>query len=100
MEFLITLIGNAAVDPNFRKRFLTDPVETIDHYGFRLTKGDYELMLEVFSRLTPGQKNELEQAFLNLQDQLYARIKGHCTTPCFWSIFPPPEFRQELKKVV
>ncbi len=36
-DLLITLIGNAAVDPGFRELFLKNPLETADDYGFRLT---------------------------------------------------------------
>jgi hypothetical protein len=87
MDFLITLIGNAAVDPNFREVFLNDPVDTIDRFGFRLTKGDYEMMMRVFTSLDDKEKADLKQAFGVLEDRLYRRLP--CTHPCFWSIHLP-----------
>lgn len=92
MDVLITLIGDAAVDPNFRKEFLANPSGTIDRYGFRLTKGDYDLMMQVFGKLTPTQIVELDHAFATLQDKLYAKLaqqQGPCKPPCFWSIHLP-----------
>ncbi len=109
MELLITLIGNAAVDPNFRERFLAKPDDTIEKYGFRLTKADHEMMMDVFGDLTDTQRKELDQVFSTLQDKLYARVNaktksmlevmGRCTPPCHWSIYPPASLMTELKKV-
>ena len=96
MEFLITLIGNAAVDPNFRKMFLKDPVDTIDRYGFRLTKSDYQLMVQVFGGLTQAERDELDKSLSLLEAKLYAKIRPPCTPLCFWSIAPPPEVRSKL----
>lgn len=96
MDLLITVIGNAAVDPNFRKRFLDNPVDTIDHYGIHLTKGDFELMQTVFGNLGE-ERDEMERGFLALEKLLYAKLP--CPQkPCLWSIFPPPEFRAEYRK--
>jgi hypothetical protein len=97
MDLLITLIGNAVVDPLFRKKFLDSPVDVADHYGFQLTKGEFEMMQTVFSHFKPGEKEQLEQAFSVLEERLYLKLK--CPRPCHWSIFPPPEFRAELPKV-
>lgn len=93
MDLLITLIGNAAVDPVFRKRFLDNPIDIVDHYRFRLTKGEFELMQKVFVNLKPEEKEGLEQAFSALENILYAKITPPCTHPCVWSIYPPPELR-------
>jgi len=98
MDLLVTLIGNAVVDPVFRKRFLDDPVHIADHYHFRLTKGEFELMNTVFAGLEQDERKQLEHAFAVLEDILYARLPGSCTHPCAWSIFPPPELRAELPK--
>lgn len=98
MDLLVTVIGNAVVDPIFRKRFLDNPVDIADHYRFRLTKGEFELMQKVFVNLNPDDRDKLEQAFSALEDILYARVPSTCTHPCLWSIFPPPELRAELKK--
>jgi hypothetical protein len=98
MELLVTLIGNAAVDPFFRKRFLDNPVDTADEYGFRLTKGEFEMMKTVFADLTQTEKNALQEAFVALETLLYKQLDRTCPTrPCLWSIFPPPEPR-ELRK--
>ena len=99
MELLITLIGNAAVDPNFRKEFLANPSATIDRYDFRLTKADYELMMQVFGKLTAAQIEEFDRTFAILQDKLYAKLnqQGPCKPPCFWSIHLP-ENVVELRK--
>lgn len=107
MELLITLIGNAAVDPVFRKHFLDDPVDTADEYGFRLTKGEFEMMKAVFADLTQKEKEILDQTFLALENVLYNNLSTRtpkpdlpsqpCHPPCMWSIFPPPE-PHELRK--
>jgi hypothetical protein len=101
MDLLITLIGNAAVDPIFRKRFLANPIDTADEYGFRFTKGDFEMMSDVFAGLTPEEKQDLELAFKGVQDLLYKNIQVAqqrvCHPPCAWSIYPPPE-PHELRK--
>jgi hypothetical protein len=98
MELLVTLIGNAVVDPFFRKRFLDNPVDTVDEYGFRLTKGDFEMMKAMFADLTPTQKTEAGRLFVTLEDWLYNRIDSkECGHPCRMSIYPPGE-PHELRK--
>lgn len=95
MEFLITLIGNAAVDPYFRKRFLDNPVDTVDEYGFRLIKGDFEIMKTMFADLPTAEKKALDQAFAALEQLLYRKLdldeRNICGHPCRMSIFPPGE---------
>lgn len=111
MDLLMTLIGNAAVDPDFRTRFLDNPIDTADSYGFHFTKGEFELMQTVFSNLEPQERQKLDNGFAALQDALYARLAsriGPCThPPCLWSLCPPAAFRaarlglekvKELKK--
>jgi len=93
MDVLVTVIGNVVVDPYFRKRFLDDPVGITDAYGFRLTKGDFEMMKTMFADLTPTEKNAFEEAFGDLQHLLYKV----CDPPCHHSIYPPPE-PEELRK--
>jgi hypothetical protein len=101
MDLLITLIGNAAVDPFFRERFLKDPVDTADEYGFHFIKGDFEMMKDVFVGITPAEKSDLEKAFKSLQDLLYKNVqsagRNPCGPPCKWCIYPPPE-PHELRK--
>jgi len=95
MDSLVTLIGNAAVDPIFRKRFLDHPVDTADQYGFRFTKGDFQMMEVVFAHLTATEHRDLEGAFKTLQDLLHKKVhlldKTICGPPCKWSIYPPAE---------
>lgn len=112
MDLLITLIGNAIVDAGFRKRFLENPIDIMDHYRIRLTKGDFELLQRVFVGLEPERKQKLEQGFLALENMLYAPLEAKgiiCQQrPCTWSLCPPPELRtlqpkaekiMEIKKV-
>jgi hypothetical protein len=96
MDFLVTLIGNAVVDPVFRKRILNNPIDTADEYGFRFTKSDFEMMKTMFVGLTQTEKNDLEQQFKVLQDMLLKKIvqlvpQKVCHPPCALSIYPPPE---------
>jgi hypothetical protein len=97
MDLLVSLIGNAAVDPNFRKRFLDNPVDIADRYRFQLTKGEFEIMQTIFGDLTPAEKNQLDEVFSVLEEKLYAKL-DRCTHPCKMSIYPPPEFRSDLAK--
>ena len=101
MELLVTLIGNAAVDPFFRKRFLDNPVDTADEYGFRLTKGDFEMMKAMFTDLTPKERVDVEGAFVTLENWLYKKLEANviltCGRPCYLSIYPPGE-PHELRK--
>ncbi len=96
MDLLITVIGNAAVDPTFRTRFLNNPIDTVDHYGIRLTKGDFEMMQTVFGALTPDEKQQLDQAFSTLETVLYQKVP--CDHPCRWSLYPPAELRAMIAK--
>jgi len=93
MDFLVTLIGNAVVDPIFRERFLNKPVDTADEYGFRFTKSDFEIMTTMFVGLTQTEKNALKQQFKALQDMLLEKViqRKACRPPCALSIYPPPE---------
>jgi hypothetical protein len=91
VDLLITLIGNAAVDPEFREKFLDAPLKTADEYGFRLTKGEVELLTRVF---TQRLKDKLAQNFKSLQDALYENLQEMChRPPCLWSVYPPPKYR-------
>jgi len=95
MDLLITLIGNAVVDPAFRARFLADPLGIADAYGFRMTKAEVDLMLAVFTQ-EPDTITSFETSFHQLQETLYARQQ--CPTPpCGWSLYPPPQFRDDYQ---
>lgn len=104
METLITLIGNAAVDPFFRKRLLDNPVDLVDAYGFRFTKGDFEMMKAIFADLEENEKEEMNGAFNKLEGLLYKNLEGMswiCGHPCNMSIYPPGqphELRKEREK--
>jgi hypothetical protein len=95
MDLLVTVIGNVSVDPYFRKRFLDNPVEITDAYGFRLTKGDFEMMKTMFADLTQVEKDTYRQAFDDLGRLLYKNVP--CGPPCHHSIYPPPQ-PPELRK--
>ena len=96
MDLVITLIGNAAVHPKFREIFLNDPIGTADKYGFRLTKGDFEIMTTVFANLKEEEKERMERAFKGLEEELYEKLKPTCAKPCKWSLEPPLLLREEM----
>jgi hypothetical protein len=98
MDLVITLIGNAAVHPKFREIFLNDPIGTADKYGFRLTKGDFEIMSTVFANLKEEERGRMEQAFKDLEEELYMKLKPTCMKPCKWSLEPPPALREEMSE--
>jgi hypothetical protein len=88
MDFLVTVIGNAAVDPIFRKEFLAAPRKTIDRWGFRLTKGDVEMMEAMFG----SEREMLEEKFQELEDILYDNLNREtfmCDRPCRMSVSNP-----------
>lgn len=89
MDFLLTVIGNAAVDDLFRQDLLLNPRETIDAWGLRLTKGDVEIMEAMFNR----RQDELEDCFQALEDVLYENlstvITASCRRPCRMSLSRP-----------
>jgi|HubBroStandDraft_6_1064221.scaffolds.fasta_scaffold931413_1 hypothetical protein len=110
MDLLITLIGNAAVDPGFRELFLDNPLRTADEYGFRLTKGDFQIMTAMFTRMDDDERARVEAAFKALEDILYAKMDSSalsapppkrppCTRPCSMSIYPPPGL-PELREII
>jgi hypothetical protein len=109
MDLLITLIGNAAVDPGFRKLFLDNPLETADYYGFRMTKGDFQIMTAMFAKLSNEERAALEAAFTAVEVLLYAKVddaalappfkKAPCTKPCSLSLYPPRELPQ-LREII
>ena len=110
MDLLITLIGNAAVDPGFRELFLDNPLGTADEYGFRLTKGDFQIMTAMFTRMNDEERARVEDAFKALENILYSKMESAalaapppkrppCTRPCSLSIYPPPGL-PELRKII
>jgi hypothetical protein len=101
MDLLITIIGNAAVDPGFRQRLLNDPLRTADEYGFHLTKGEVEMLERVFTKQAAA---DLERDFHSLEDTLYQNVEKPsvpypvaCKRPCVWSAYPPAQYREDKK---
>ncbi|MGB6249799.1 MAG: hypothetical protein WCC78_02160 [Terriglobales bacterium] len=94
MNLLITVIGNAAVHPEFRKELLNDPLATIDRWGFHLTKGEVELLEKMFTK----NLSKLRKNFEALENTLYGNLPP-CPKPCSMSLYPPPgKAREDLKK--
>lgn len=91
---LLVIIGNAAVDPEFRAQLLKDPIGTAQKYDLTLTKFEAYLLQEVFSSSHAG---KLEPAFKALENALYESLplqKGELVLscpqrPCYWSIHLP-----------
>ncbi|HET7208447.1 MAG TPA: hypothetical protein VFI95_17855 [Terriglobales bacterium] len=72
MDSLVSVIGNAAVDPVFREELLKHPVKATDDWGFRLTKGDIMLLKLMFhTDLVPELKQQLEK----LGKTLYTKVE-------------------------
>lgn len=105
MNLLVTVIGNAVVDPVFRQLLLEKPAETIDRWGFRLTKGESALVEAMFHKeLT----DDLRRHFKALEDTLYKKVMeskevpqdlGRCPfKKCMCSLEYPLELREELKQ--
>jgi hypothetical protein len=88
MDLLVTVIGNAAVDPVFREELLANPRAALDLWGFRLTKGEVELMDAMFTH----RKTELNERFEGLENVLYENLRGviyACDKPCHMSVSRP-----------
>jgi len=89
MDFLLTVIGNAAVDYQFRERLLINPVQTINAWGLRLTKGEVEMAEAIFGRRT----KDLAETFKALEDVLYDNFDHwtgkKCRRPCRMSLSQP-----------
>jgi hypothetical protein len=88
MDLLVTVIGNAAVDPVFREELLANPRAAIDLWGFRLTKGEVELLDAMFTH----RQTELNERFEALENVLYENLRGviyACDKPCHMSVSRP-----------
>lgn len=107
MDLLIAVVGNAVVDPVFRKELLDHPVQALDDWGFRLTKREVELLEEMFAQLG-ARKEDLADKFECLGKALYRNIDEagkRMVAPicpkktCVMSVYPRlPELRNELRK--
>jgi hypothetical protein len=40
----------------------------------------------------------MEQAFKDLEEELYMKLKPTCMKPCKWSLEPPPALREEMSE--
>jgi hypothetical protein len=78
MDLLVTVIGNAVVDPLFRRELLADPRLAIDTWGFRLTKGEVEMLEAMFT----DRQMELREEFAGLEEVLYKNLEKLILTPC------------------
>jgi len=78
MDLLVTVIGNAVVDSLFREELLANPRQAVDNWGFRLTKGEVEMLEAMFSTA----KSELKEKFLGLEDALYTNLENLILSPC------------------
>jgi hypothetical protein len=110
MELLITVIGNAVLDPLFLKRLVEEPLKAIDEWDFHLTKGEINRLQEMFAGLSEEKRKQLTGKFSELGDILYANAdKGPrepiilmCPTRrCTSAVYPcDPEIRKELRRRV
>ena len=89
MDLLVTVIGNAVVDPLFREELLANPRVSIDTWGFRLTKGEVEMLEAMFT----DRQMELKEKFAALEDALYKNLEKliptACDRPCRMSVSRP-----------
>ncbi len=108
MDLLITVIGNAVLDPVFRERLLKNPLQALDDWRFRLTNSEFTMLLEMFSKLSQKQKDDLESKFHSVGAMLYQnrdqatsrRVCRVCPPKrCLASVYPSlPSLRNNLKK--
>jgi len=100
MDFLITVLGNALVQDEFRETlFNGDPVAAAEAWGFRLTKGEGEMLKLIFTG-DDDYKNQLRARFDSLETQVYVNIKEAfaCDRPCRMSVPPPKPSPPPLTK--
>lgn len=100
MDLLITVLGNALVQDEFRETLLSgNPVAAAEAWGFRLTKGEREMLELIFKDGDDTYKKELLDLFERLEDKVYENIQRvyMCERPCKMSVpkpvhlGPPPE---------
>ena len=77
------------VQDKFRERLLNgNPVEEAEAWGFRLTKGENEMLTLIFNG--EGNKAELRERLEKLADTVYSNLKIlACDRPCKMSVGPP-----------
>lgn len=99
MDLLITVIGNAVVDPTFRASLLANPRKTVDEWGFRLTKGETKMMDKMFAE---KKNKELASLFDNLGQKLIEGEETMMTLMCNQRMCPapgcyPPATREKVR---
>ena len=109
MDLLITVIGNAVLDPVFRARLLEDPLQALDDWRFRLTNSEFAMLQDMFSKLSQQQKGDLKDKLHSLGTMLYQNREGATdrnvempcpTRRCVASVYPClPELRVDLKEI-
>jgi uncharacterized Fe-S radical SAM superfamily protein PflX len=59
---LIAIIGNAVLDPDFRRELLSNPVATAENYGFQITNGEAQELekLRINRNLASGLSEQME----------------------------------------
>ena len=110
MDLLITVIGNAVMDPAFASKLLADPMKAMDDWHFRLTKYETGMLTQMCANLNAKQKQDLETKFESLHTTLYKNrdeattmrgldVDVLCPTRrCTVSVYPPEEeARAELR---
>ncbi len=112
MDLLITVIGNAVLDPVFREHLVDNPIQALDDWGFRLTKSEIGYLRGMF---TGGNKDELKNKLATVGELLYRNHEllleqastmkmtafMDCPTRrCCVTAYPLlPELREELRRV-
>ena len=100
MDLLVTVIGNAIADPAFCKRLVDDPRGAIDEWGFRLTKGEINMLDAMF---TKKKKDKLLKEFDSLQgmllegDGVKGLVVGCNTRQCPGFGCYPPATQKDLR---
>lgn len=86
MDLLITVLGNAVAQDQFRETlFRGDPVAAVEAWGFRLTKGENEMLKDIFTG-DDAYLEKLNKLFDELGTQVHIRV---CAKPCKMSVGPP-----------
>jgi len=85
---LLTIIGNAVIDENFRRLLFQDPVGTALQYGFTLTNQDVETLQLLVADTQRG-----EQLRCNLKDAGDAlnALRICPKQPCPFALYAPPQ---------
>jgi hypothetical protein len=88
MDLLIAVVGNAVADAGFRDLLWVDPVQAISTRGFRLTKGEVEMLMAIFKNAPAEVRNAFKLLDDQIDDQLGKVPTVACTgRPCKWSVY-------------